>query len=336
MEKFIDTHTLKVISGNGAPGASSFRREKCVPFGGPDGGDGGKGSDIVFRTDQRMSSFQHLYSQKEIRAPHGQPGMSQKRCGKNADPTVILVPVGTMIKDENGLLIQDLIEEGQEFVMLKGGKGGQGNCNFATSTNQAPEYFQPGLPGEEAIIQLEMKLIADIGLVGFPNAGKSTFISCVTNAHPKIADYPFTTLSPNLGIWRLDDPYSVVIADIPGIIEGAHNGAGLGLTFLRHIERTRFLFFLIESISPSPYEDFEKLRFELKSYSDSLFEKPFLICITKTDLNQRDFNEIQAEFPKELHSQIYFISAVARQGLENLRKFAHSIPEKSKIESKKW
>lgn len=260
MEKFIDTHTLEIASGDGAAGCVSFRREKYIPFGGPAGGDGGCGGNIIFTADKSISSLAHLYTHRLISAENGQPGRGRGCFGKNGSDKHIKVPVGTLIKDLNGLIIHDFTRDEETFIMLKGGKGGKGNMHFATSVKQSPRYAQKGLPGTRVTIQLEIKLIADIGLVGLPNAGKSTLISTLTNARPKIADYPFTTLKAGLGIFRIDETNSLIIADIPGIIEGAHKGAGLGLEFLRHIERTKYIFYVIDSSSVNPFESFKILK----------------------------------------------------------------------------
>lgn len=331
MEKFIDLIRLTLGAGHGGKGAVSFRRESGVPHGGPNGGDGGRGGDVVLVADQSLSSFAHLYSFHEVLAKDGVPGSGNNCHGSDGEDAVLKVPVGTVLKDSAGREIHDFTVTGDRFLFLKGGLGGRGNARFATSVNQAPRYAQKGLEGDRADVILEIKLIADIGLVGFPNAGKSTFIAAITNARPKIAAYPFTTLTPNLGIYRLDAEHSLVIADIPGIIEGAHEGKGLGLEFLRHIERTRFLFFLIDCTSETPAADLEVLRKELASHSEALAAKPFAIGISKVDLlgdeESRRIAEasIREAFPKEIWGHLVFFSSVAHVGLETIREMGWKI-----------
>ncbi|MBN8216810.1 MAG: GTPase ObgE [Spirochaetes bacterium] len=331
MEKFIDVIRLSLGAGHGGKGAVSFRRESGVPFGGPNGGDGGRGGDVVLVADQSLSSFAHLYSFHEVLAKDGEPGGGNNCHGSDGEDAVIKVPVGTVLKDTADREIHDFTVNGDAFLFLKGGLGGRGNARFATSVNQAPRYAQKGLEGDRADVVLEIKLIADIGLVGFPNAGKSTFIAAITNARPKIAPYPFTTLTPNLGIYRLDGEHSLVIADIPGIIEGAHEGKGLGLEFLRHIERTRFLFYLIDCTSDTPAEDFEVLRRELAAHSEALAAKPFAIGLSKVDLlgtaEDRVLFEgdITSKFPEELKPHLVYFSSVAHVGLETIRELGWKI-----------
>lgn len=325
MSKFIDTHQLLVTSGNGAPGSASFRREKYVPFGGPDGGDGGRGGDVLLRVNPSLNSLFHLYSFREIKAQAGHGGMGRKKHGKDGEDVVIEVPLGTLVKDSEGGVLFDMSQKDQEIVLLEGGLGGKGNVHFTSSSNQAPRYAQPGLAGKSIEIQLEMKLIADLGLVGFPNAGKSTFLSTVSNARPKIADYPFTTLTPQLGIHKLDATNSLLVADIPGIIEGAHEGVGLGLEFLRHIERTWRLLFLVDSSADDPLAQFRKLRKELRYYSERLFNKPFRLGLSKMDIANRSEAEIRELFPEELHDKMIFFSSAAHIGYDNIRNFFYEI-----------
>ncbi len=284
----IDNAKITIKSGDGGRGCVSFRREKYVPKGGPNGGDGGKGGDVVFQADNSLATLIDFRYKRTYRAPSGVPGLGGDKTGKNGKDIVILVPCGSIIKDfDSGYILADLIENGDSYLAVKGGKGGRGNARFATSTNQAPRQAEPGIKGEEKIIEIELKMIADVGLVGLPNAGKSTLISKISAAKPKIADYPFTTLQPNLGIVRYKDYQSFVVADIPGLIEGAHTGKGLGIRFLKHIERTKVLVFLIDA-TLIPYkenkiEDYEILVNELKSYDKKLLEKPKLICFSKID-----------------------------------------------------
>jgi GTP-binding protein len=284
----IDNAKIIIKSGDGGRGCVSFRREKYVPKGGPNGGDGGKGGDVIFQADTSLATLVDFRYKRIYRAPNGVPGLGGDKTGKNGKDIIILVPCGSIIKEfESGYILADLIEHGDTYLAVKGGKGGRGNARFATSTNQAPRQAEPGIKGEEKVIELELKLIADVGLVGLPNAGKSTLISKISAAKPKIADYPFTTLQPNLGIVRYKDYQSFVVADIPGLIEGAHTGKGLGIRFLKHIERTKVLVFLIDA-TLIPYkenkiEDYEILVNELKSYDKKLLEKPKLICFSKID-----------------------------------------------------
>ncbi len=317
--KFIDDANIFIKSGDGGAGHVSFRKEKFVPKGGPDGGTGGRGGDVVFVGNRNMSTLLDLRYVREYLAENGKPGGKSRKTGKNGKNLEVKVPVGTLVKNaETDELICDIAEHEQRFVVAKGGIGGKGNAEFATSTNQTPRYAQPGKPGQEFNVYLELKLIADVGLVGFPNAGKSTLISVMSSAKPKIADYPFTTLVPNLGIVKAADYKTFVIADIPGIIEGASQGKGLGIQFLRHIERTKMLVFLIDANSEDPVNDYEVLNNELNSYSDKMKMKERIICFSKTDT-------ITEERIKEL-SELDFgkfkplgISSVAHNNIEKLK-----------------
>jgi len=285
--KFVDYVKIYVKAGDGGKGCVSFRREKYVPKGGPDGGDGGKGGDIVLKASKDLNTLLDISYRKSYKAERGKHGKGKKMNGADGADTIIYVPEGTVAKEESGAILSDLDHDGAEFIAAKGGKGGLGNSHFVSSINQAPTFAQPGIPGEERWLVLELKLLADVGLVGLPNAGKSTFISVISSARPKIADYPFTTLIPNLGVVKTDDGKSFVVADIPGIIEGAHRGAGLGLQFLRHIERTSVLLHLVDISCLShtdPVEDFEKINKELLSYSKELSKKPLVVAGTKLDL----------------------------------------------------
>ena len=316
MQHFVDETVIKVRSGNGGAGCVSFRREKYIPYGGPNGGDGGNGGSVIFQVKENIRTLYNLKLKRNFFAKNGQPGMGWQKSGKKGEDTIIEIPPGTLIYDyDTNELLKDFTDSDDKIVFLKGGKGGLGNMHFATSTNQAPRYAQPGLPGQELTIRVELKLIADVGLVGFPNAGKSTLLSVLTKAKPKIANYPFTTLIPNLGVFSLDYE-SFVIADIPGIIEGASEGIGLGIEFLKHIERTKLLLFLIDLESEDFDEQFEKLRNELKAYSAKLAGKPFLVAASKTDLEDSD---IKLEMLSEiLGREIIPISSITHKGLKNL------------------
>ncbi|HET9887641.1 MAG TPA: GTPase ObgE [bacterium] len=312
---FLDRAEIEVIAGAGGNGCVSFRREKYVPFGGPDGGDGGKGGDVVFVVDPRRITLQDFRYKRTFRAERGQHGQGSGKTGRSADDLLIPVPPGTVIHDaDTGEVLEDLTRPGQRYVAVRGARGGRGNQRFATSTNRAPRQFDEGKPGEERRIRLELKIIADVGLVGFPNAGKSTFLAASSEARPKIADYPFTTLSPNLGVARLDGEREIVIADIPGILEGAHEGKGLGLEFLRHIERTRVLLFLVDLSSLDPSADFEKLRHELREYGKDLLDRPYLIVLTKADL----FPTVTLPAAFAARSDVRVISAVRGDGVSEL------------------
>jgi GTP-binding protein len=286
--KFIDYVKIHISSGHGGAGCVSFRREKYVPKGGPDGGDGGRGGHIVFQADGRLNTLLDLRYQRIYKAEKGRPGMGQNKHGRNGKDRVIRVPVGTIIKSaETGETLTDLDEEGKSAILAEGGKGGLGNSHFATSVRQTPRYAQPGLPGEEQDVIVELKLLADVGFLGLPNAGKSTLISVISNARPKIADYPFTTLVPNLGLVKFRDFTSFVVADIPGLIPGAHKGTGLGFQFLRHVERSRILLHLVdvsETAEGDPVENMVSLNLELRLYSAELAEKPMAVAGTKTDI----------------------------------------------------
>lgn len=283
--KFADYAKIYLTAGNGGAGSVSFRREKYVPHGGPDGGDGGKGGDIVIKGNAQMNTILDLRYRKFIKAKHGQNGAGSNKSGKNANDIVLDVPLGTVAYEaDTRRLLGEVTEDGQKLVLAAGGIGGRGNAFFKTSVNQSPEHAQPGMAGEEIVVELELKLIADVGLVGFPNAGKSTLLAAVSAAKPKIADYPFTTLEPNLGVVSFPDYRSFVMADIPGIIEDAHEGRGLGLQFLRHIERNRVLLFVI-SCQTEIRSTYDTLMSELEAYDPELLNKPRLVAITQLDLH---------------------------------------------------
>ena len=288
---FVDRAKIYIRSGKGGDGAVSFRREPFVPEGGPDGGDGGKGGDVIFQADENLRTLMDFRYKRKYEAENGQNGMKKKRFGKNGQDLVIKVPVGTMVIDEeSGLVMKDLTENGQSFVAAKGGKGGKGNARYATPTRQAPNFAEAGGFAKERNVILEMKLIADVGLVGFPNVGKSTLLSVATSAKPKIANYHFTTIEPNLGVVQIFDT-GFVMADIAGIIEGAHEGAGLGHKFLKHIERTKVLIHVVDAAGSEgrdPIEDFEKINSELAQYSPKLMKKPQIVAANKIDLISED------------------------------------------------
>jgi len=320
---FIDQAIINVRGGDGGNGCVSFRREKFVPKGGPDGGDGGHGGDVTLVADESLSTLLDFQYRRHYRAQRGSHGEGSTRHGRRGGSLVIPVPVGTVVRDaESGQLLGDLLHHGQQVVVARGGRGGRGNARFATSTHRAPRQAEPGMPGEERRLELELRLIADAGLVGFPNAGKSTLLSRVSAARPKIADYPFTTTEPYLGVVGLPDGRSFVLADIPGLIEGAHQGAGLGHTFLRHIARTRVLVHLVDLGSErDPVSDFQAVNNELWLYDPSLKERPMVVA-----LNKIDRPEAQARLPAAsaaiggLGYRVFAISAATGEGVDVLVK----------------
>jgi GTP-binding protein len=301
---FIDSVELTLTSGKGGAGAATFRREKFVTNGGPDGGDGGKGGDVFFKVDRNSHTLSSFRGLKQLKAKNGENGLNSKKHGKKGEDLEIAVPPGTQVIDiESGKVLFDLVDDDQRVLFLEGGLGGLGNWHFRSSTNQQPRYAQKGLMGTSALVRLELKLIADVGLVGFPNVGKSTLISVVSNARPEIANYEFTTLTPKLGVVQVDDFNSFVMADIPGIIEGASDGKGLGLEFLKHIERTKFLLFMLDITNQRSLEEqFKTLKFELDRFSKNMTNKKFAIAITKTDaLIQEEANDKILSFFDSLH-----------------------------------
>ena len=316
---FIDHVKIYLRSGNGGAGAVHFRREKHVPKGGPDGGDGGRGGHIIIKGNPQRWTLLHLRYKKHLIASHGKPGEGGKRKGANGKDIIVEVPLGTVVKNaETFGFIAEVTEENQEAIIAKGGSGGLGNENFKTSTNQTPRYAQPGIPGEELEVILELKLLADVGLVGFPNAGKSTLLSAVSAAKPEIADYPFTTLVPNLGVVAYRDDQSFVMADIPGIIEGASDGKGLGLRFLRHIERNAVLLFLVPADARDIGKEYQILLKELEKYNPELLDKKRLLAISKSDLLDDELEQALAEeLPKEV--KFVFISSITGKGLVKLK-----------------
>jgi len=313
---FIDRVVVRVKAGDGGSGITSFRREKFVPMGGPDGGDGGRGGDIVIIGDNNLSTLLDYTYRDSWTAPSGDHGSGSNRSGRSGLDVVMPVPIGTVIKDlETSELLGEILNHGDRIVVAQGGRGGKGNSYFATATHQSPREYQPGEDGQGRTLELELKLIADVGLVGQPNAGKSTLLSVISAAHPKIGDYPFTTLSPNLGVVQLSDGRTFVVADLPGIIEGAHEGRGLGLQFLRHIERTRVLAFLIPIDAVDWQSEYDQLRREIESYSTELAEKPHCVVFTKMDLLGED-EPPPIEAPDAF--AVMAISAAARHGLDPL------------------
>jgi GTP-binding protein len=324
---FIDEAKIRVKAGDGGNGCMAFRREKFVPRGGPSGGDGGRGGDVIMESSQRHNTLIHFRYNPEHKAQRGEHGMGSNCTGLDGKSAVLQVPVGTSLYDfETGELIHDFSEPDERIVVAKGGRGGRGNQHFATSTHQAPREHEMGRPGEERVYRLELKLLADVGLVGYPNAGKSTLISRISAAKPKIADYPFTTLEPNLGVVTVgEEPHqqSFVVADVPGLIEGAHEGSGLGTQFLRHIERTRVLAHLVDvsdaSGRPDPIEDFKVINSELSSFGNGLLEKPMIVVATKIDAANPDKLKKLAAYAKRRKMEFYAISAVTGKGIDELK-----------------
>lgn len=316
---FIDYVKFHGRSGAGGAGCLHFHREKFVAKGGPDGGDGGRGGSIILKGNAQMWTLLHLKFRKHIRAENGQAGEGQNRTGADGKDEVIDVPLGTVAVDaESGKILCEINDDGQEFVLAPGGRGGKGNLHFATSTNQAPQYAQPGEPATEGWYVLELKLLADVGLVGFPNAGKSTLLSVVSAAKPKIADYAFTTLTPNLGVVSYRDSQSFVMADIPGIIEGASEGKGLGIRFLRHIERNSLLLFMVPADSKDIAEEYKILLRELEQYNPELLDKKRLLAISKSDMLDEELKTaMKKELPKGVPS--VFISSITNQGITELK-----------------
>lgn len=320
MPMFLDEVKINVASGRGGDGIVHFRREKYVPRGGPDGGDGGRGGDVIVRVDPKLSSLSPFRRKRHFRAEDGRPGGGSNKTGREGGPCELAVPAGTVVFDAaTGETLGDMTDSGQAVRVCRGGRGGRGNARYATSRNQAPRMAERGEPGEERWLRLELRLIADIGIIGVPNAGKSTLLSVLTRARPKIADYPFTTLTPNLGIAELDDQTTVVLADIPGLIEGAHEGTGLGARFLRHVRRTRALIHLIDGLSEDPLADYAQINTELALFDERLSDLPQIVAVNKIDLPdvQRRWESIRRAF-EEAGVEVRGISAVAHQGVEEL------------------
>lgn len=319
---FIDEVRLLVKAGDGGRGCVSFLREKYKPRGGPNGGDGGDGGSVVLRVDPQLNTLLDLAHRKHLRAERGEHGRGKDQHGKNGQDLIVRVPPGTLVYDEEtGILLADLRTATETVIVAKGGKGGKGNAHFATSTNRAPRFAQPGLPGEERSLRLELRLLADVGLVGFPNTGKSTLISAVSAARPRIADFPFTTLTPHLGVVRYSEEKTFVMADVPGLIEGAHEGQGLGVRFLRHISRTSVLVHLLDISDPErdPWRDYQVINHELASFDPALLLRPHLTVVTKLDLpaTRSRFPDVQTFFADH-GVDIVAISAVTGEGIKNL------------------
>lgn len=319
---FVDYVKISVASGNGGKGSAHLHREKYVPKGGPDGGDGGRGGHIILRGNESLWTLLSFKFKRHFKAGHGEHGSKNRSTGGDGEDIYLDVPLGTVVKDlETGEVLFEITEHGQEKIALEGGKGGRGNWHFKSATNQTPRYAQPGIPGAERELTLELKVLADVGLVGFPNAGKSTLLSVLTSAKPKIADYPFTTLKPNLGIVQYRDFKSFVMADIPGIIEGAAEGKGLGHYFLRHIERNSILLFLIPADSVDISQEYEILLNELRKYNPEMLDKNRLVAISKADmLDEELMDEMRVEVKKDLGDiPFLFISSVSQYGLQDLK-----------------
>ncbi|MBQ5944181.1 MAG: GTPase ObgE [Bacteroidales bacterium] len=316
---FIDYVRIHCVSGHGGAGSTHLHRAKYVPKGGPDGGNGGRGGHIILKANPQFWTLIHLKYRKNVIASDGEPGGAALRTGKNGEDIRLEVPVGTVVKDmESGDVLFEMIEPGEEKILCRGGRGGLGNDNFKSATNQTPRFAQPGEEGQEGWFILELKLLADVGLVGFPNAGKSTLLATITSAKPKIANYAFTTLEPNLGIVRHRDDTSFVMADIPGIIEGAHDGKGLGIRFLRHIERNSVLLFMVSAEEEDISRSYEVLLNELKEYNPQLLDKERVLAVTKCDLaDEERIKEIRKTLPKGIPAQL--ISSVSGKGLQELK-----------------
>lgn len=331
---FVDEVVIKVMAGNGGDGCTSFRREKYVPMGGPDGGNGGRGSSIIFKVDKGLHTLLDLKYQKEIKGKKGDNGKGSNKFGKNAEDIIIKVPLGTIVKDlDTNLIIADLTKNEDEVVVAKGGRGGRGNTAFKTHSNTAPNFSENGEPGEEKTLKIELKMLADVGLVGLPSVGKSTILSKISAAKPKIAAYHFTTLNPNLGMVKTVDNRSFVVADLPGLIEGASNGVGLGDKFLKHIERTRIILHVVDmsGIEGDPYENYLTIRNELNSYSEKLSKKYEIIVANKMDMP--DSVENLKKFKEKIDSEVFEISAITNTGLnELLVKCADKLDEINKEE----
>lgn len=321
--KFVDETRIHVKAGDGGNGCVSFRRERFIPRGGPDGGDGGKGGDVILQADAQFSTLLDLTYPKPFRAQKGTHGKGKDQTGRNGEDLIVRIPVGTLVRDDQtGEVLQDFLFDGQRFVVAEGGRGGRGNAKFATPTLRAPRRAEKGERGQERGLRLELKLLADVGLIGFPNVGKSTLLSKISSARPKIADYPFTTLVPSLGVVTREEGRPFVVADIPGLIEGASRGAGLGLTFLRHVERTRLLIHLLDiSEEPlrNPLKDFHALNQELKTYHPSLLEKSQIVALNKIDIPsvRQRAGEVKDPFER-MGYELYMISGRTGEGVEAL------------------
>jgi len=318
--KFLDQVKIFIKAGNGGDGSPSFRREKFIEYGGPDGGDGGKGGSIIFKTEQNLNTLIDYRYQQHHKAQRGDNGSGQNRTGKSGDDLILKVPLGTQVfEEDNKTLIYDFIKLGEEFIAASGGKGGLGNTRFKSSTNRAPKKFTKGSTGEEFTIWLQLKTIADVGIIGLPNAGKSSLLAAITNANPKIANYQFTTLNPNLGVASYDDK-EITIADIPGLVEGAHKGTGLGIQFLKHIERCKSLLHLIDITSDDLKKNYKQVKNELKNYSSKLAKKNELIVLNKTDLiDKNKIKKIVEEFSKDIKSEVISMSTLEKNSISKMK-----------------
>ncbi len=316
---YFDEIIIEVSGGKGGDGVIQFRREKFVPRGGPDGGDGGHGGSVILRVDQHQNTLSNFRHKRQFKADGGVRGKGKNQTGASGDDLIIKVPAGTMVFNEaDGSFVGDLVSDGQEIKICKGGRGGRGNTRFKTSKNKAPRIAEKGEPPEEITIRLELKLIADVGIIGVPNAGKSTLLSVVSNAKPKIAPYPFTTLQPNLGVVDLEDDIQLVMADIPGLIEGAHRGEGLGHDFLRHIQRTRVLIHVLDGLAEEPFLDFAQINSELALFDPALGDKPQIVVLNKMDMPEvkLKWDSVKEKLKKKGYKDIFLISAITNQGIK--------------------
>ncbi|MDC0945770.1 GTPase ObgE [Candidatus Pelagibacter sp.] len=318
--KFLDQVKIYVKAGNGGDGSPSFRREKFIEYGGPDGGDGGKGGSIILKAERNLNTLIDYRYQQHHKAKRGDNGSGQNRTGKSGDDLILSVPLGTQVfEEDNKTLIYDFVKFGEEFVAAAGGKGGLGNTRFKSSTNRAPKKITKGVPGEEFTIWLQLKTIADIGIIGLPNAGKSSLLAAITNANPKIANYQFTTLNPNLGVASYDDK-EITIADIPGLVEGAHKGTGLGIQFLKHIERCKSLLHLIDITNDDLKKSYKQVKNELKNYNSNLEKKKELIILNKTDLiDKKDLDKIIKDFSKNIKSEVISMSTLQKVSVSKIK-----------------
>ncbi len=318
--KFLDQVKIYIKAGNGGDGSPSFRREKFIEYGGPDGGDGGKGGSVILKSERNLNTLIDYRYQQHHKAKRGENGSGQNRTGKNGDNLVLKVPLGTQVfEEDNKTLIFDFVKVGEEFVAAIGGKGGLGNTRFKSSTNRAPRKYTKGMTGEEFTIWLQLKTIADIGIIGLPNAGKSSLLSAITNANPKIANYQFTTLNPNLGVASYDNK-EITIADIPGLVEGAHKGTGLGIQFLKHIERCKSLLHMIDITNKDIKKSYNQIKKELKSYNLKLFKKKELVILNKTDLiEENEIREITKKFSKAINSEVITLSTLDKKSVSNIK-----------------
>ena len=318
--KFLDQVKIYVKAGNGGDGSPSFRREKFIEFGGPDGGDGGKGGSVILRAERNLNTLVDYRFQQHHKAKRGENGSGQNRTGKNGEDLVLKVPLGTQVfEEDNKTLIFDFMNIEEKFIVASGGKGGLGNTRFKSSTNRAPRKFTKGFIGEEFVIWLQLKTIADIGIIGLPNAGKSSLLAALTNANPKIANYKFTTLNPNLGVTKYDNK-EITIADIPGLVEGAHKGTGLGIKFLKHIERCKSLLHLIDITNDDLKKSYQQIKNELKSYSTKLFKKKELVILNKVDLiDKKDLKKMIKEFSKNTNSEVLTLTTFEKKSVSKIK-----------------